>query len=436
MPQLSKAVCLIVLALVLLPARVGAQSGTLTDDGFLSNNPTTQQWNVNGHGIVLIVAGANAYGSPGATTTFLKFQLQSSLPPNVAAANVAKATLKLFLSPQGPSSSGAIDIYPVTSAWTETTLIPSSPPTLAAVPFATGINVGNKESFLVVDVTQLVQDWLNGPSNGGLANDGLAIVADTGTTFVEFDSKEDGVTSHEPRLEIVLVDGGPQGPAGPQGQPGTAGSQGPAGPAGPSGATGLTGPTGPQGPQGPAGPQGPQGPQGAGISGLRAIQFSATPVFDASQTPTMKLILTGDVSSSTLANASAGEPLFFIVCQDGSGGHNFVAPTNVQWTKTSVQTANYCDVQAFIFDGTTAFNLSPPAFVVGGSISGLTGGSLILQLNGGAMLSVAAGATSFFFPNSFTPGQAYSIAVATQPAPQVCNVTNGTGTVEIGRAHV
>jgi len=226
MTRLSKIVSLVVLALVLLPEKGAAQTGTLMDDGFLSTNPNTQQWNVNGHGTVLIVAGANASGNPGATTAFLKFQLQSSLPPNIATANVAKATLKLFQNSQGPNSSGAIDIYPVTSACSETTLNPSSPPTLAAVPFATGVSVGSKESFLVVDVTQLVQDWLNGPANGGLPNDGLALAANTGTTFAEFDSKENGLTSHEPRLEIILLNGGPRGPQGPAGPAGTSGYNG------------------------------------------------------------------------------------------------------------------------------------------------------------------------------------------------------------------
>lgn len=47
-------------AFALLPARVVAQSARLTDDGFLSSNQTTQQANVNGQGIVLVVAGASA----------------------------------------------------------------------------------------------------------------------------------------------------------------------------------------------------------------------------------------------------------------------------------------------------------------------------------------------------------------------------------------
>jgi hypothetical protein len=142
---------------LLLPLRAPAQSGTVTDDGFVSINPTTQQLNVNGYGMVLIVAGSSAIGSPGKTTAFLKFQLQSSLPPNVAAANVAKAALKLFLANQGPSPSGAINIYPVTSAWADTTLNPSAPPTLAASPFATGITVAVGFDDLSLELHQRVR---------------------------------------------------------------------------------------------------------------------------------------------------------------------------------------------------------------------------------------------------------------------------------------
>jgi len=272
----------------LLPGKSAAQSGTVTDDAFVSNNSVTQLANLNGQGIALVVSGSSGTVGPvqvGATKTFLKFQLQSSLPPNVAAANVAKATLKLFISPSC-SPTGAIDIYPITSAWTESTLNPSSPPSESAIAFATGIPVGKANSFWVVDVTQLVKDWLEGSANGGLDNDGIALVADTSSTSVIFDSKENIVTSHEPRLEIVLVDGGPPGPVGPAGPAGALGATGPAG------APGLTAtiaigsvnpvasnaapavmntgtPTNavfnfliPQGQPGTIGPQGPTGAQG------------------------------------------------------------------------------------------------------------------------------------------------------------------------------
>ena len=220
LPYSLLAVVLMIL-LVVFPGRVWAQSGTVTDDAFLSSNATAQLLNLNGQGVSLIVAGSSAtVGSlhVGATKTYLKFQLQSSLPPTTAAANVAKATLKLFLSP-GTNPSGAIDIYPVASAWTESTLT-TSPPTLASTAFATGIAVGTTNKFLVVDVTQLVQQWLEGSANGGLDNDGIALLANTSTTYAVFDSKESVFTSHEPRLEIVLVNSGPQGPQGVPGPPG------------------------------------------------------------------------------------------------------------------------------------------------------------------------------------------------------------------------
>ena len=315
--------------LVMSPSQIAAQSGTVTDDAFLSNNATTQKLNLAGQGISLIVAGSSAtVGSVpvGATTTYIKFQLSSSLPPNVAAANVIKATLKLYLSPL-TAPTGAIDIYPITGSWSESTLSSSSTPTLAASPFAPGINVGGANSFVVVDVTQLVQEWLS----GSIANDGIALVAHTNSTYAVFDSKESTVTSHEPRLEIVLANGGPQGAAAtiqvgptttlgpngqasvtnsgtanaavlnfalPQGQPGATGPAGTAAtltvgttstgmpgsqamvtnagtanaallnfliPQGPVGATGPQGPAGATGSQGSVGPQGPvgqTGPQG------------------------------------------------------------------------------------------------------------------------------------------------------------------------------
>jgi hypothetical protein len=94
-------VSVLAVLLLLSPGRAAAQSGTETDDAFISGNAATQFLNFNGQGISLIVAGSSANAGVvrvGTTTTYIKFQLQSSLPPTVAAANVAKATLKLFFS--------------------------------------------------------------------------------------------------------------------------------------------------------------------------------------------------------------------------------------------------------------------------------------------------------------------------------------------------
>lgn len=224
-------VSVLAVLLLLSPGRAAAQLGTVTDDAFVSTNSVVQALNLNGQGLNLIVAGSSTTVvgvHVGTTTSYIKFQLPTSLPASVTASNVAKATLKLYLS-TGTSPTGAIDIYQVTSSWTESTVSPSESPTLASTPFVSDVVLGGANSFLVIDVTQLVQDWLEGAANGGLANDGIALVAHTSTTYAVFDTKENIVTSHEPHLEIVLVDSGPQGPAGSEGPAGPAGQTGPAG---------------------------------------------------------------------------------------------------------------------------------------------------------------------------------------------------------------
>src|SRR5262249_19940583 len=68
-----------------------------------------------------------------------------------------------------------------------------------------GVPVNSENQFVVIDVTQLVKDWVN----GALTNNGIVLVPSAGSGLdSEFDSKEDKDTSHEPRLEMVLANGG------------------------------------------------------------------------------------------------------------------------------------------------------------------------------------------------------------------------------------
>jgi len=87
---------------------------------------------------------------------------------------------------------------------------------------------------------------------------------------------------------------------------------------------------------------------------LTTVTFSATPIFDASAASTFKLTLTGNVTSSTLTNAVAGEPLAFEICQDATGGRTFIPPANVQGWVTIPIGANACVLETFIYDGTNA----------------------------------------------------------------------------------
>lgn len=85
------------------------------------------------------------------------------------------------------------------------------------------------------------------------------------------------------------------------------------------------------------------------------------------------------------------------------------------------------------------FNVSPAnftiapggtVFTVGGNVSGLAGSGLILRLNGGNDLPVAADG-GFTFSGGVLDGSPYSVTVATQPSAPIqnCTVSNGSGTI-------
>lgn len=78
--------------------------------------------------------------------------------------------------------------------------------------------------------------------------------------------------------------------------------------------------------------------------------------------------------------------------------------------------------------------VSPRAtFAVGGSVSGLQTGTVVLRNNGSDDLPLATDGV-FRFPTGLPSGSAYSIVVASEPPGQICEVVNGAGTV--GQADV
>jgi 6-phosphogluconolactonase len=78
--------------------------------------------------------------------------------------------------------------------------------------------------------------------------------------------------------------------------------------------------------------------------------------------------------------------------------------------------------------GTTASG----SYSIGGTVTGLTGSGLTLQLNGGADLAVAADG-AFTFPAALPNGTAYIVTVSAQPAVsrEICGVSSGTGTMSM-----
>lgn len=240
----SSALLVLGLFLGVAAAQIPATDDSYTSSSSPSNNYGSQS------SLDVIGPGVNSY---------IRFDL-TALPAGLTGSNVGKATVRLNVD--GVTSSGTFDVYEVTKSWAEGTITYNNAPPLGAKVTSGVMIPTSKRNFIDVDVTQAMQDWLNGVQG----NYGIALVPSSGSSIsVSFDSKENTSTSHDPELTVSLISAGPQGPAGPAGQQGPAGATGPAGAAGPQGAAGApgsVGPTGAQGSQGLQGAQGAVGPQG------------------------------------------------------------------------------------------------------------------------------------------------------------------------------
>lgn len=87
-------------------------------------------------------------------------------------------------------------------------------------------------------------------------------------------------------------------------------------------------------------------------SAVNTVTFSATPTFDASLGNTQTITNTGNVTSSTLSNATAGEWVALNICQDATGGRKMVYPATVLRFQTPPAAASGCGSQLGWFDGT------------------------------------------------------------------------------------
>lgn len=86
----------------------------------------------------------------------------------------------------------------------------------------------------------------------------------------------------------------------------------------------------------------------------------------------------------------------------------------------------------FVLTGNSLQFVTSTQYTVGGSVSDLTGNGLVLDLNGQQTLPVAAGSTSFVFPEPLDNGSTYLVTASQQPAGVNCLVVNGQGVVAGG----
>jgi hypothetical protein len=89
---------------------------------------------------------------------------------------------------------------------------------------------------------------------------------------------------------------------------------------------------------------------------FKPVTFSATPGFAfGSGATTFEITLTGNVTSSTVSGAAAGQTATFILCQDATGSRTFTWPTGFRGAMTIGSTASKCSMQSFVYDGTSYF---------------------------------------------------------------------------------
>ena len=73
---------------------------------------------------------------------------------------------------------------------------------------------------------------------------------------------------------------------------------------------------------------------------------------------------------------------------------------------------------------------------IGGTLTGLSGGTTVQLLNNGANPLTMSANGFFAFSTSIQSGSTYNVSVGTQPIGETCSVTNGTGTVSSNGAAV
>lgn len=96
-----------------------------------------------------------------------------------------------------------------------------------------------------------------------------------------------------------------------------------------------------------------------GLNDVNTVSFSSTPTFNASLGGVQYLTLTGNVSSSSTSNLTAGQFVTFIIAQNGTGGYTFSWPSNVYGSVSVNTTASAVTVQTFISpDGSNLYACS------------------------------------------------------------------------------
>ncbi|KJV05356.1 CBM96 family carbohydrate-binding protein, partial [Methylocucumis oryzae] len=189
---------------------------------------------------------------------YLSFYLQRSLPNQLKASDIQKATVAVFLNKV--DAGGVLAVAKVIEDWNEKTI-----PHKNQAPAYDTVTIKRFEikpayagRWIQLDVTSIVKDWVNGNEISEEASYGFALISEN-QLDITIDSKENTTTSHQALFEVVL---NKTSSVGAKGETGATGARGNTGASGLTGATGATGNTGTSGNTGKTGATGANGNTG------------------------------------------------------------------------------------------------------------------------------------------------------------------------------
>jgi sugar lactone lactonase YvrE len=100
------------------------------------------------------------------------------------------------------------------------------------------------------------------------------------------------------------------------------------------------------------------------------------------------------------------------------------------WLRTTAITGGLLLLSACGGGETTSPDPTPSrSYSVGGSVTGLSGDSLALKVNGGTALTVAEGTASWTHTTAVANGSPYTVTISKQPAGRRCTLAQASGTV-------
>lgn len=170
-----------------------------------------------------------------------------------------------------------------------------------------------------------------------------------------------------------------------------------------------------------------------GTIGSSNVTVSAT--CTANQTYTISVAVSGLTSGTLVVQDDQSDQLSFTKNNTQTFATSYASGASYTVSVTTQPSGETCTLGSNA-TGTITANITVNAtcaangtFTIGGTLYELGAGSVVLQDNGGDNLTLTANG-SFTFPTALASGASYKVTVKTQPTgpPQVCTVTNGSGT--------